>query len=83
MAEKNDEKTVNDIDNGVGSCDVCHGNHYVRKVMSVEDLNHKTFSYLQTDLSLYTTCPICVEKNALNTDSGPVTNSNDRRQLHQ
>jgi len=70
MAERNDKKAVNeavafinDIDNGVGSCDVCHGNHYVDK------------SPLQTAPRLYSNCPICVVQNATTTDIGPVTNS--------
>ena len=71
MAERSDEKAVNDIDNGIGSCDVCHGNHYVDK------------SPLQTAPRLYSNCPICVVQNATTTDIGPVTNSNDRGQLRQ
>ena len=32
MEGKNKENAGNIVDNGVGSCDICHGNHYVSHV---------------------------------------------------
>ena len=74
MVGKNKENAGNDndifpftevhVDNGVGSCDVCHGDHYIVDKSS-----------LQTAPRLYSNCPICVVQNATTTDIGPVTNS--------
>jgi hypothetical protein len=79
MDGKNKENAGNDVDNGVGSCCLCNGNHYVkRKVMATTIPFH-----LQSSPTYYSTCPICVVQNATTTNHGPVTNSNDRGQLHQ
>jgi hypothetical protein len=75
MEGKNKENAGNNIDNGVGSCHLCNGNHYII------DLNQK--SSLQTVDTSYSNCPICVVQNATTTEHGPGTNSNDRGQLHQ
>ena len=71
MGGKNKENAGNDIDNGVGSCHLCNGNHYVeRKVMAT------TIPFdLQKRPTYYSNCPICVVQNATTTDIGPVTNS--------
>jgi hypothetical protein len=80
MEGKNKENAGNIVDNGVGSCDICHGNHYVSHVHGGLILLQKP---LQTVDTSYSNCPICVVQNATTTEHGPVTNSNDRGQLHQ
>ena len=79
MEGKSNEKAVNDIDNGVGSCDICHGNHYVEREVKATTIPFD----LQNIPTYYSNCPICVVQNATTTEHGPVTNSNDRGQLHQ
>ena len=71
MEGKNKENAGNDIDNGVGSCHLCHGNHYVEREVKATTIPF----HLQNKPTYYSTCPICVVQNATTTDIGPVTNS--------
>ena len=81
MEGKNKENAGNIVDNGVGSCYICHGNHYVTTPHGGGLLLLQ--KPLQTGDTSYSNCPICVVQNATTTEHGPVTNSNDRGQLHQ
>jgi len=86
MEGKNKENAGNDIDNGVGSCHLCNGNHYVEREVvatTIPQIAEPVPFDLQKKPTYYSNCPICVEKNATTTNHGPVTNSNDRGQLHQ
>ena len=79
MEGKSKENGGIDIDNGVGSCHLCNGNHYVKREVTATIIPFN----LQCVPTYYSTCPICVVQNATTTEHGPVTNSNDRGQLHQ
>ena len=79
MEGKNKENAGNVVDNGVGSCHLCNGNHYVEREVKATTNRFD----LQNIPTYYSNCPICVVQNATTTEHGPVTNSNDRGQLHQ
>ena len=81
MEGKNKENGGNDIDNGVGSCHLCNGNHYVTTTHGGGLILLQ--KPLQSGDTSYSNCPICVVQNATTTEHGPVTNSNERGQLHQ
>ena len=81
MEGKNKENAGNVVDNGVGSCHLCNGNHYVTTTHGGGLILLQ--KPLQSGDTSYSNCPICVVQNAANTEHGPVTNSNDRGQLHQ
>ena len=81
MEGKNKENAGNVVDNGVGSCHLCNGNHYVTTTHGGGLILLQ--KPLQTGDTSYSNCPICVVQNATTTEHGPVTNSNDRGQLHQ
>ena len=81
MEGKSKENVGNVVDNGVGSCHLCNGNHYVTTTHGGGLILLQ--KPLQTGDTSYSNCPICVVQNATTTEHGPVTNSNDRGQLHQ
>ena len=81
MEGKSKENVGNVVDNGVGSCHLCNGNHYVTTTHNGGLILLQ--KPLQTVATSYSNCPICVVQNATTTEHGPVTNSNDRGQLHQ
>ena len=78
MEGRSNENAGNDIDNGVGSCHLCHGNHYVErevKTTTIPQIAAPVPFHLQNIPTYYSNCPICVVQNATTTDIGPVTNS--------
>ena len=81
MEGKSKENVGNVVNNGVGSCHLCNGNHYVTTTHGGGLILLQ--KPLQTGDTSYSNCPICVVQNATTTEHGPVTNSNDRGQLHQ